>query len=87
MGSLGHFIPTTWTITPFSNVALIEQRITRLDSFYVVNYAVRSHTFFFLYDLCLAYKTTEIAEAHYYRHINKRAKVLTLKGFTKIMAQ
>lgn len=30
----------------FSNLALIEQRITRLDSFYVVNYAVRFSTFF-----------------------------------------
>lgn len=51
----------------------------------MVNYAVRSHTFF-LYDLCFACKTTEIAEAHDYRHINKKAKVLTLKGFTKIIA-
>ena len=36
----------------FLNVALIEQRITRLDSFYVVNYAVRSHTFF-SYMICV----------------------------------
>ena len=86
MGSLGHSYNLDYHPL-FLNVPLIEQRITRLDSFYVVNYAVRSHTFFFLYDLCLAYETTEIAEAHYYRHINKKAKVLTLKGFTKIMAQ
>jgi hypothetical protein len=44
----------------------------------VLNYAVRSYIFFFLYDLCLACKITKIAEAHYYRHINKKAKVLTL---------
>lgn len=87
MGSLGHSYLQLGLSPLFSNVTLIEQRITRLDSFYVVNYAVRSHTFFLLYDLCLACKITEIAEAHYYRHINKKAKVLTLKGFTKIIVQ
>lgn len=84
MGSLGHSYNLDYHP---SKVALIEQRITQLDSFYVVKYAARSHTFFFLYDLCLAYRITEIAKAHYYRHINKRTKVFTFQGFTKIMAQ
>lgn len=58
--------------------------IKDLDLFYVVNYVVRFYIFF-LYDLCFVCKIIEIVEVYDYRYINKKVKVLILKGFIKII--
>lgn len=50
----------------------------------MVNYVVRFYIFF-LYDLCFVCKIIEIVEVYDYRYINKKVKVLILKGFIKII--